>query len=238
MRRLTLLAMLVSAPTLGVRAEAASITFDFNGTITQIVSGSLPAVPLGTPFSGSLTYDSSVPAVFSQPGAAWYNALTAFTMTVGSDTIASSVGVVAVHNDVSGVGDRVAFGPAFQVTSAGAVNLFPLGTVAGFPAMADQTGLVFHDPTGSVFSSTAIPTSLAPASFALSGLVLGIDLPAGTPDYHVLGSFTSFSPGSPSPVPEPASVVLVGAGLSAAALRLRRRTRARREAVAARRELL
>ncbi len=185
------------------RSEAAPITFNFEGSVANVVGGVFTSGGAGAngfsaslPLSGSYTINSSTPD--SRPGNAdigrYNNTLQNLTVNVGTYQATFSPGTSFIRVTNGGpVGDR------YELVANGLLG----NAVNGFTPATFR--LQATDPTGHAFSSDSLPTT-APSlsSFASVQWRLVFD-GAGR---RVQGAFTSL-------VPLPAAVWLFGAGLIA-----------------------
>ena len=183
-------------------ASGYPVTWEFAGEITSVRDddGLLgEAVPVGSPFSGSYTFESTTEP--TSPGGGFYDdALITASGTVGEVGFVGFVGFsnfLLVANVEPGSGSD-----HYQVLTP--VEL--LGEVAGF-------WLTLEDSTGTVFSSNALPVSpprleyFDPSEFRLS---------ANSEAFVVTGEITAL-------VPEPGTLLLLLLG----ALVMRNRQRVR-----------
>jgi PEP-CTERM motif len=197
--------LLITAIT-AITAEAGQVTVNFTATVTSVDSSVISGTAIGDLFTGTLVYDSSVPV--DTPGAnpAVYTTLPplpspiGISVTVGGNTfgrVSNSVLQVQVGNDLPGT-----FPDVFT-----AVSLVDVNGTSKFASFG------VADTTGTVFSSTALPTSLDLSKFtngvfqigtSTSGVIL-------TGDIHV-GS-----------VPEPSSFMLLAIGILGSGIWARRR---------------
>ncbi len=177
-------------------AEAGLVTVDFSGSVSVVDTSLITGTKVGDSYSGTLVYDSSTPET-SMSGAdpATYTALPplasglGITLTVGGKTYTAELGdteqlTVAYH--FMGTSD------VFAATAY--VNVGGSATLASFGV---------RDTTGTVFSSTALPTSLDLSKFTDGEFTLA-GPPGGTNIFQGTINLQS--------VPEPASAVLLGAG--------------------------
>jgi hypothetical protein len=198
------LALVSARPT-----EAGIVTVNFSGTVTSIddPSGYISGTNLGDSFSGTLVYNSS--ATVDLPGAnpAHYTFLPngtnpfvaplGITLTVGSHTFSTlytGLMQLTVQNDLASSNYPDAFGAVADVKVG---NTFSLA------------GFVLGDKTGTVFSSTALPTSLDLSQFTVGEVNLVSPSANGTNVF--VGTINLSS------VPEPASMTLMALGVIGAA---------------------
>jgi hypothetical protein len=190
--RILRLALIACALCAGV-AQAAPVTFDFTGAVTDDPFG---VSHFGAPISGSFSFDSDAPDVIADPATGGYFSQgPAFSLTAIVDGTAYSavgslfVGVVNTGSDEYSV-----------VAGNGSTTL----------------ELLFEDASGTAFASDALPASVSLAAFAFRQFRLF----GG--DAEILGSVDTLTPvGVAAPVPEPATFALLGAGLLLLPLRRR-----------------
>ena len=200
-----------------VGAVAGQVTVDFSGTVTLVNASKISGTKVGDRFSGTLVYDSSTTKT-SLPGAdpAVYTALSplasglGITLNVGGTTYAAEAGYAGqlmVGYHLGGT-----FPDVF--TALASVNVGGAATTATF-GVADRTG--------TVFSSTALPTSLDLSKFSVGKFGL-----EGPPDSANIFEGT-ISLVQAASVPEPGSAVLLSIGALAGGCVVRlRRVRLRR----------
>ena len=74
-----------------VPANATPITVNFGGTV---VGSGVPIFPNGTAISGSYIYESSTPDTNASPTVGQFNAVSAWSVTVGATTFAATGGQI------------------------------------------------------------------------------------------------------------------------------------------------
>ena len=197
-----------------INADAGQVTVNFTGTVMQADASSFPGAAAGDSFSGTFVYDSSQP--IDPPGTENPGVYTflpplasglGMSVTIGGVTYAaetSDLMQIQIANDVGG-----ATPDAFVATAF--IN------VGG---VAKRVDFGLGDSTGTVFSSTALPTSLDLSKFD-SGVfeVLGA---TGSP--HLFDGTINVGLAS---VPEPSSGMLLGLGVLGAGVWSLRRRRSR-----------
>ena len=200
-----------------MNAAAISLTYEFGGEISSIdapVSGIGP-LQLGTPFSGSFTYDTSATNI--NPGDNFAGYLEPFptakmTISVAGLTIDSTGYMsVAVFS-----GDRdpnfVTFGFGNSVLSSGWSNptTIPIGLIASGPSFTYETPNLSDLPIFTIASFNDSPIRLPFGGSGGTDLPPGFSYPGGSYDAFVnvwltLESFTL--------VPEPPTFSLAAFGL-------------------------
>lgn len=212
-----------------ITADASPITFTFSGTIDLAnaePSGAFGTLTSGVAFSGSLTYESAAPAILSDTGSAAYNGVTAFSLTVGHETITAVPGGAIGTVDLGGGGWELHVAPGYSVNSnLEAVNVQNLGSIGGIPIIGEGVTMKFSAPSG-VFSGTALPEVVKPGDFSeeMTLLLRGFDSVASQ-QVGVAAGITSFEVTMGHPVPEPATLTLLALGIAAGAVRRVRSSR-------------
>ena len=200
-------------------AQAAAVTYSFGGTVN---TSDLLSVKVGDAFSGSFTFESTSvnlgSMLLNQGDVAngTYDTNIVINGTVNGHTLTSTspcstCAGVAVVDVASGFRD------AFIVSSyqAGGFVAPISGDIDGFQGY--YLRLIVSDSSGTVFSSSALPTNLMLSSFdgnefefrTAGGVVLG------TPSYLTLTT----------PVPETSTSAMLALGLGAVAVVRRRKGR-------------
>jgi hypothetical protein len=203
----------------GQEAQAVSVSYDFTGTGDFFIGTTIVGpggLSLGDPITGSFTYESAtLPDPGSNSSFATYNALTAFSITIGAYS-AAFTGVplsplVEMRNDSFGVDVlAIASFAGFGLTGP-VVNGLPLSLAA--IALIDSSQTAFA-------TALTLPTSLSLGSF--DGGIIQVDF--GPEEFHaILTSLTASPPAGPgpAPVPEPGTVVLLASGLAGLCARRR-----------------
>ena len=211
----TLLAFCGSAP-----AEAALVSYNFSGAITT-ASDPLASFGIspGDTFAGSFTYDTSLSVVSSGPGNVLYEqpvpiAPSALSVTVNGVQYAAANSSaplrIQVTNNAGGLQDQFVYHTVF----AGSL-VQPLSGSYPFSNMA----LSLHDSSGTVFSSTAIPSSLDLTDFDVAMFSINLSQDLGDPASETLflGTITWLTS-----VPEPGSLMLMLTALPLIGLARRR----------------
>lgn len=165
-----------------------------NMTFTGVVDGGFGDAAAGDPFTLTISYDSTAPNLGDATFGV-YNALITLSVTAGGFVATSTAGAeIQIDNDPGG-GDH----DRFSVVSRASQGL--TGSNNGIPV--NFFFMRLDDSTDTVFSSTALPTSLNFASFDSSGFGIFFDNTDSSIGGHITGIQT------PNAVPGP----MVGAGL-------------------------
>lgn len=178
-------------------AAAAPVTFSFTGAVSHVDTGLFPNFNAGQTLSGSYTFESTTSP--SPSGNRYNGAITAFNGTLGSYS--------AVLNTAESNFIAVTNNPGFDryIVSA------PLTPVPAVSGLSLRFRMELIDPSGTVFTNTALPTTPPSlSSFATNRWRLVFD--DGTGTARIRGVLTSLTA-----VPLPAAVILFGAGLVALA---------------------
>ena len=183
-------------------AARANLIYDFSGTISY--SNITGIIPVGTPFSGTFSYDPSVLPDFSNAHYSSYATGTISLALLDGCTVTDSQSRVANHT-TNGLPDGTVYPNAnfFQLAATEACNTGSLSSLG-----SAITGVLFLYTN--TFSSFALPTPLPPGPSAAE-FVLGSMVNSDAVD----GAITSWQ----QETPEPPSAVPMGALLAVAAVR-------------------
>lgn len=206
-------------------AGASPITFTFSGTVD--LTGAAPDGTFGTladglAFSGLLTYESTTPPFITSANNAGYNAVTAFALTVGSETVTTAPGGAVGMLLLGSAGSELQVAPALSFDSNGTPSFLPIvGSIGGLALLPEYLFLKFSAP-GGVFSSSALPTAVDSSAFS-DGMVINMQaIDPATADFVALAleiDSLKVTTGTATPVPEPATLSLLGIGIAIGATR-------------------
>jgi hypothetical protein len=200
-----------------VPAFAASITYNFTGTVGSVDSAASGSFSNGQTLTGSYTFDSTTaPRSGSTSTFAVYDALTNLSFNIGSYTASSTAAPeIQVDNNPGG-----GFHDRYGVLSRASDGL----TGSSVSALTlDSFGFRLDDSTDTVFSSALnLPTTLNLSSFNSNGFFLTF-LDSTSNPAIVSGTITSL--GKVQSVPEPFTIIgtLIG---GTAAFRMRKKLKA------------
>jgi len=200
---------------LSLPLQAGTIVYTFTGTTDIAITSGSNTIPVGTPFSGTLSYDfpqtGTVSSFFGGTQSVFqFNSL---TLIMNGQTVLEPAGNLVLYDNVTPpkgvpVGDSLyTFLPGTPVPpSTGSIN----GIAPNFIYLG------FVDTSGAVFSGPALPQTLDLANF--SSAFLGFNYgPLGTGNTDTIHPLKTLS-GSTA-VPEPSALVLLGSALALAFLR-------------------
>ncbi len=178
-------------------ANAAIVTVDWSGIVTS------------TPIAGTVDVNDAVTGSFS------YDDTTAVTSPFGSTGLSYLTHHISSFsvNGLSGSRDDQ-FLPVFDGTtgdgiqSRGVSGAYTGDLLAGFSVI--ELFVQFTDTTASVFSSTALPSTLNDTDFDIKFGLLRLSDSAGEVRFDV----DSFTTSGVAPVPVPAAVWLMGSALA------------------------
>lgn len=195
-------------------AQADPLQFDFTGTVNY-TNGSLTGVTVGTIFTGSFSYDPTIPANYTLSGVSNYSLGSTSQITAdigGHIVVAGNLSADITNNAGGNVEDGVSIWGGYPLSIDGTVYLngvfgFNLTTVPG---------------NTSVLTNTNLPTSYDVAAFdGHSSLTYGVLQSNGGPRGGILG-FTVNAIAAPVPEPETYAMMIAGLGMLSL-LRARRR---------------
>lgn len=190
-----------------VSAQAAPITVAFSGIVNIAGTALSPSIVVGSPITGSYTFDSNATNTSATPANTGDYAVTSFTATVGGFTFSTVSPTLDLFVEVN-TGE-------YSVSGSGIG-----GTVNGHSL--DVFGLSTNN--GQVITTTALPLTpppaLPPATYVLE-LSFGLPPAQGVVD----GIISSIAVVSNTAIPEPGSLILLGTAI--AGLAGRRSTRRR-----------
>lgn len=203
MRTLRIMLAALAVCTLAPKAPAGLVTWEFGGDITSVYDENDllgGQVGVGTPFSGSFTFESTAADLASGPYTGDYPALTDFVCHVGEFTLL----------DAFGPGDGIIVGNGSPTMPWDA---YILHLEAQFIEQRVFIELGLRDSTGAALSSDALP--LHPLDLgAFDRTVFLVRSDEEIPLFILEGNVTSL-------IPEPATLLLLGAGAAVALARRR-----------------
>lgn len=210
---------------LNTPAEASALTFLFSG---QVQTSHLDAIPLGTSYTGSYTFESTAKDMNTLSDRVGVYGLGSMTLQIVSRTFSwngSGNGTIWVEDrDI----DAYSVNAQPLVRTSGA----PLYDDSGYELAFDGAFLSLHRGQSLLFSGDALlttPPDLANVSDMMVMNFSSIDAPSGTnSSWSVFGSIASLTMAPAMPVPEPGTFVLALAGLGAFTIAGRRGKRSRK----------
>ena len=204
----TVQALMLAVPfCLASPARAAPISHTFSGywdTVDPLLS---PTFSVGHAFAGSFTYESSTPPIFHNPSTAFYNGITAFSLTTGSytATLSSPSGVPLSIEIFVGELDC----QTFDLHNLNAANGLSGPPVGGFPLVG--AAIFLHDCESPLDSAIPLPTVL---DFRVgvgntSALFFGFE------GHSLIGELSTLEPAPTIPEPTALALFAVGGGVFA-----------------------
>jgi hypothetical protein len=190
-------------------AQAAPISYNFSGEWFAV--DPLLSSQFGQTFGGSFTYESSTPPI-GNAHLAFYNAVTAFSLTTGSytATLSSPSGVpLSIEISVSGLDCQ-----NFNLLNLSAMNGLSGPPVDGFPLVGAELDLADCE-TSPLVSAIPLPTSIDFHGFSELRLHLG---------GGALGRLTSLTLVPTIPEPTALALYVIGGGVFALFQRRKRAT--------------
>jgi PEP-CTERM motif len=176
-----------AAGLLAVSAQAVPITVAFSGTVNIAGTALTPAIVVGSPITGSYTFDSNAVNTSANPADTGDYAVTSFTATVGGFTFSPTTSLIFVEVNTG----------EYSVSGAGT------GSVNGHGL--DVFGLSTHSQA---ITTTALPlTPPPPLPLAVYTLELSFGLPPA--EGVVDGTISSIAVVNSADIPEPATLILL-----------------------------
>lgn len=196
-------------------SQAAIITLDWSAIITE--TGGNSGITVGDKITGSLSFDSDSPVIIDSGSVVRYatNHTVSYVMGARSGSITNMT--MAISNNSSGA-DRIQSFEQFSQTP-----VYTGDTIDGKSPFVIY--VTFEDTSQSVFSSTALPTSLNAADWTFGTGYGAILFGFGGRTDTIRFNNTSFT-AEVSAVPVPAGLPLLVTGLGAVAWMRRRKNAA------------
>jgi hypothetical protein len=179
----------------GNAAQAALMTYAFEGAVSEVTGVLFPTLNTGLNMTGNVTFDTGTAAV--APGVGIYlNPITALNVNIGSYNASKASGANGIFLTNSAPGSGIDNITTFaSMSSATAIN----GTL---PTMFDVS---LTDPSGNVLSDVNLHPTAPPSLNSFASNQWRLTFANGN---VVLGSLTKLTA-----VPLPAAILLFGAGL-------------------------
>lgn len=181
------------------QAEAKLVSFDYSGVIEYVDADWAP-FDVGTPFSGTVSYDSDAKPFGGTTTESYYNLQGALSVTIG--------GYTQTYNE---------FDAFVRAGASGQDNIFSFSSPFSGGGSPYQWTIQFADYTGSYLTSTGLPDVAPPALSEKEGYT-SFGISDGPESARSVGS-TAFI----AAVPEPTTWAMMIIGLAFVGLYLRKR---------------
>lgn len=209
----------------GHSLEANAITYHFTGNTDVAITEGSHTIPIGTPFSGTFSYDLGQVGTVTpfQGGTQSVFTFNFLTLTIAGQTVTTGTGSLGLYNDVTTSPSGVPNGDSLFTFVPGIPNNTPNPSSGSIDGITPNfIYLAFDDPTGTAFSGPGLPSNLKLAQF--SQAVLGLNYgPLGAGDIDTVHPLSSLT--SSQSVPDSGSTLLLMFGPCAPMLLLRLKER-------------